>query len=150
VGSNRQGDPARRDSAARWGPERNPARGLVKTGARLGLAAGPAHRRGTAAWPARRGDALWCAGARTQRRLSVGQLASANSPEASTRDGACARKEAEGGGATERRNDGGGGSHRRFEAAAAAGEEDEEAIVVVLHDKEDLRDAPQHDNGDWK
>jgi hypothetical protein len=31
-----------------------------------------------------------------------------------------------------------------------AGEEDGDAATVVLHDEEDLRDAPQHDNGDGK
>jgi hypothetical protein len=35
-------------------------------------------------------------------------------------------------------------------AASAASEEDEEAAAVVLHDEEDLRDMPQHDNGDGK
>jgi hypothetical protein len=52
-----------------------------------------------------------------------------------------------GGGATERHGDRGGRSHRRFEVA---GEEDGEAAVVVLRDEEDLRDAPQLDNGDGK
>jgi hypothetical protein len=48
-------------------------------------------------------------------------------------------------------DEGGGGLTRVHDSAApAASEEDEEAAAVVLHDEEDLRDMPQHDNGDGK
>jgi hypothetical protein len=33
---------------------------------------------------------------------------------------------------------------------SAGGEVDGEAAAVVLHDEEDLRDVPRHDNGDGK